>query len=145
MEKQSDAWSDAINAVNEAMAGRGGSSAPSPTLGSRVDTAVDTLSDYWNRYVNTMKGGTFKDRIMNPRKAQSNQMLALTGTGLVGGGALGMLNELRKKEEDRDVLVGGLGGGLLGSMGGMGVGAYGTDRLAKQLGLATWKNRPDFW
>ena len=148
MEKQSDAWSDAINAVNEAMAGRGGSSPP-PTLGSRVgagvDTAVDALSDYWNRYVNAMKGGTFKDRLSDPGQARINQMLALTGTGALGGGVLGMLNEARKKEEDRDVLGGGFGGGVLGGLGGLGISAYGPNRLAKQTGLADHIKRPDWW
>ena len=148
MEKQSDAWSDAINAVNEAMAGRGGSSPP-PTLGSRVgagvDTAVDTLSDYWNRYVNAMKGGTVKDRLSDPGQARINQMLALTGTGALGGGVLGMLNEARKKEEDRDVLGGGFGGGVLGGLGGLGISAYGPNRLAKQTGLADHIKRPDWW
>ena len=148
MEKQSDAYSDVINAINEAMAGRGGSSPP-PTLGSRVgagvDTAVDALSDYWNRYVNAMKGGTVKNRLSDPGQARINQMLALTGTGALGGGVLGMLNEARKKEEDRDVLGGGFGGGVLGGLGGLGISAYGPNRLAKQTGLADHIKRPDWW
>jgi hypothetical protein len=82
---------------------------------------------------------------MNPEKAKFEQLLALAGTGVVGGGALGMLNQARKKKEDRDLLGGGFTGGVLGGLGGLGIGAYGPNRLAKQMGLSKWKNRPDLY
>jgi outer membrane lipoprotein SlyB len=88
--------------------------------GEAVKSTGEAVSGYWSRYVNALKGGTIVDQLVNPEKAKLHQLLAMAGTGALGGGALGMLNESRKKKEDRDLLGGGMFGGALGGLGGLG-------------------------